>query len=297
MKVRLFGFFVSLAAAVMLIPSCKGGKSVDAVVEDADTIIADCDQYVRFETTKGDFVIKLYRGTPLHRHNMVRRVRKGEYDGQLFFGVERKYKVQAGDAGSRGAKPGVALGVKEEYDTIPGEINPWKYYHKRGAVGQASLRQVEYSTSDQFYIITGAKMNASSLPKLEDKIQKKWFKVLKDSLTQPHAREIIEYREKGYKNKISVLNDKLNKETQAILDKRRTFHYSAEQIKEYTTTGGAPNLDGYYTVFGEVVEGMEVIDSISMCHVDKNGRPVPDVKIVKATLIDWNSDSQDTPAE
>lgn len=292
MRKILFGLSVIMAVALM--PGCNnGGKQAVAETEDADTIIADCDQYVKFETSMGDFVIKLYRDTPLHRHNMVRQVRKGVYDGQLFFGVERKYKIQAGDPKSKNAKPGVALGVEEENDTIPGEINPWKYYHKRGAVGQASMRQVNYSTSQQFYIITGAKTNASSLPALEEKIQKKWYKALKDSLTQPHAQEIIEYREKGYKNKISVLNDQLNKETDAIMNSRKAFHFSEEQIKEYTTVGGAPTLDGYYTVFGEVIEGMEVVDSISLSHVDRNSRPVPDVKIIKATLIDW----PESPAE
>lgn len=291
-------FLAALMAVMALLPSCNGrGGSPETEVEDADTIIADCDQYVRFETTMGDFVIKLYRGTPLHRHNMVRQVRKGVYDGQLFFGVERKYKIQAGDPKSKNAKPGVALGVDEINDTIPSEINPWKYYHKRGAVGQASLRQVNYSTSQQFYIITGAKVNASSLEGMEKKIQKKWFSVLRDSLAQPYAKEFLEYKEKGYKNKSSVLRDKLTKQAEAVMNERPVFHFSKEQIREYTTIGGAPTLDGYYTVFGEVIEGMNVIDSISMSHVDKNSRPVPDVKIIRAVLIDCPEGNQETPAE
>lgn len=291
---KKLAFLLTAFISVMLF-SCigNGGDASVETVDDADTVIADCDQYVRFETTMGDFVIKLYRGTPLHRHNMIRQVRKGVYDGQLFFGVEKNYKIQAGDPKSKGAKAGVALGVDEVNDTIKGEINPWLYYHKRGAVGQASLRQVDYSTSQQFYIITGAKSNASSFPGLEEKIQKKWYKALKDSLTQPHAKEIMEYREKGYKNKISVLNDQLNKETDAILKNRKEFHFSKKQIEEYTTIGGAANLDGYYTVFGEVIEGMDVVEAIASSHVDKNSRPVPDVKIIKATEIDC----PETPAE
>lgn len=286
------GFTLFVLASVAMMFSC-GQKSTTAVfdVDDADTIIADCDQYVKFETTKGDFIIKLYRGTPLHRHNMVRNAKHGVYDGQLFFGVEKNYKIQTGDPKSKGVKPGVALGVDEVNDTIKGEINPWLYYHKRGAVGQASLRQVDYSTSQQFYIITGTKSNASSFPKLEEKIYKKWYQCLKDSLTQPYAKEIIEYREKGYKNKISVLNDKLKKETESILSGRQDFHFSKQQIEEYTTVGGAPNLDGYYTVFGEVIEGLDVVEAIAASHVDKNSRPVPDVRIVKATVIDCPENS------
>ncbi|MCQ2110071.1 MAG: peptidylprolyl isomerase [Bacteroidaceae bacterium] len=276
-----------LVLAFLFATGCGNSqKSTSVPEEDIDTVIVDSDQYVRFETTAGNFVIKLYRGTPLHRHNMVKQVKKGVYDGQLFFGIERGYKIQAGDPKSKGARPGVALGVEEENDTIQSEINPFKYYHKKGAVGQASLRQFDFSTSQQFYIITGIKSNDATLDACEKKINKRYFKAVKDSLTQPYAKDILEYRDKGYKNKISVLNDKLNKETEAIMKTRPEFKYSKAQRKQYATEGGAANLDGFYTVFGEVIEGIEVIEKISMMHVDINSRPDPDVKIIKATLID-----------
>ena len=68
--------------------------------------------------------------------------------------------------------------------------------------------------------------------------------------------------------------------------KRRSFAYSQEQTKEYTTTGGAPSLDGLYTVFGEITEGMDVIDKISALHTTKGGRPDPDVKIIRAYVLE-----------
>lgn len=281
-----------------LIAGCQG-KSNQSVTEeiDADTIIVDDDQYVLFETTKGNFIVKLYRETPLHRHNMVKQVRKGIYDGQLFFGVQKNYKVQAGDPKSRGAKPGTVIGIDEENDTIMSEIQPTKFYHKRGAVGQASLKQFSFSTSQQFYIITGTKSNDKTLANQEEKINKRYYKAVKDSLTQPYAKEILEYREKKYTNKISVLNDKLNKETDKIMATRPVFKYSSEQINTYKTIGGAPTLDGFYTVFGEVIEGIEVVEAITQLHTDKNYRPSPDVKIIKATLIDNPQATNPAPAQ
>ncbi len=281
-----------------LIAGCQG-KSNQSVTEeiDADTIIVDDDQYVLFETSKGNFIVKLYRETPLHRHNMVKQVRKGIYDGQLFFGVQKNYKVQAGDPESRGAKPGTVIGIDEENDTIMSEIQPTKFYHKRGAVGQASQKQFSFSTSQQFYIITGTKSNDKTLANQEEKINKRYYKAVKDSLTQPYAKEILEYREKKYTNKISVLNDKLNKETDKIMATRPVFKYSSEQINTYKTTGGAPTLDGFYTVFGEVIEGIEVVEAITMVKVDKNYRPTPDVKIIKATLIDNPQATTAAPAQ
>lgn len=289
---------ISLFMLLALIAGCQG-KSNQSVTEeiDADTIIVDDDQYILFETSKGNFIVKLYRETPLHRHNMVKQVRKGIYDGQLFFGVQKNYKVQAGDPKSRGAKPGTVIGIDEENDTIMSEIQPTKFYHKRGAVGQASLKQFSFSTSQQFYIITGTKSNDKTLANQEEKINKRYYKAVKDSLTQPYAKEILEYREKKYTNKISVLNDKLNKETDKIMATRPVFKYSSEQINTYKTIGGAPTLDGFYTVFGEVIEGIEVVEAITQLHTDKNYRPSPDVKIIKATLIDNPQATNPAPAQ
>jgi peptidylprolyl isomerase len=296
MKKIFFAF--SLIITMILCNNCQNGSKKTPIEEtDTDTIIVDADQYIRFETSKGTFIVKLYKDTPLHRHNMVKQAKKGVYDGQLFFGVERKYKIQAGDPKSKGAAAGKALGIEEENDTIMGEIMPNKHYHKRGAIGQASMRQFNFSTSQQFYIITGKKCNISELTSQERKINKRYFKAVKDSLTQPYAKQILEYQKKKYNNKISVLNDNLNKETEKIMATRPEFVYSKEQIADYTTIGGAPGLDGLYTVFGEVIEGMEVIDAISSSHIDKNSRPVPDVKIIKATLIDNPSQNTSLPAQ
>lgn len=286
MKRYLIGIPVVLA--LLFATNCKNNNAAAPVEEvDADTIILDADQYVRFETTQGNFTIKLYRETPLHRHNMVRQARKGFYDNQLFFGIQKGYKIQAGDVKSKNAKPGQEIGVDEENDTIMSEINPWKFYHKRGAVGQASYKQFKFSTSQQFYIITGSKVKTNTLPTQESKINKRYRQVVKDSLTQLHAKELREWKKYGENKKISKLNDQLNKQTDGIMKTRRTFSYSKQQIKEYGEVGGAPNLDGMYTVFGEVIEGMDVVEAISQLPaIRKNGRPDPDVKIIKAYVLE-----------
>lgn len=59
-----------------------------------------------------------------------------------------------------------------------------------------------------------------------------------------------------------------------------TPHEFSEAEKElYATVGGAPHLDGNYTVFGHVVEGMDVVDRIAMLPVDRNDRPVQDIRM------------------
>ena len=66
------------------------------------------------------------------------------------------------------------------------------------------------------------------------------------------------------------------------------FHkrFSPEQIKTYTTVGGAPHLDGEYTVFGEVIEGMEIVDKIASLPCDKNDRPKEDVVIISIEILE-----------
>ena len=288
MKRYLIG--IPLVLSLLFATNCKNnGTAAPAEEVDADTIILDADQYVRFETTKGNFTLKLYRETPLHRHNMVRLARKGFYDGQLFFGIQRNYKIQSGDVNSKNAKPGQEIGIDVKDDTIASEVNPWKFYHKRGAVGQASTKQFNYSTSQQFYIITGSKVKTNTLPAQEKIINKRYRQAVKDSITQPHAKDILTWQKYGEKKKISKLNQQLNDQADAIMKTRKEFTYSKEQIKEYGEVGGVPNLDGLYTVFGEVSEGMDVVEAISLMHATgKNGRPEPDVKIIRAYVIEEN---------
>ena len=279
---------IPLVLALIFATNCNNNQPAATVEEvDADTIILDADQYVRFETTQGNFTIKLYRETPLHRHNMVRLARKGVYDNQLFFGIKKGYKIQCGDINSKNAKPDKEIGIDIEDDTIASEVDPWRFYHKRGAVGQASTVQFKYSTSQQFYIITGSKVKTNTLSSQESKINKRYRQVVKDSLTQLHAKELREWKKYGENKKISKLNDQLNKQTDGIMKTRRTFSYSKQQIKEYGEVGGAPNLDGMYTVFGEIIEGMDVVEAISQLPaIRKNGRPDPDVKIIRAYVLE-----------
>lgn len=276
-----------LLLAVLFSTNC-GNKTTGTETSafDADTIILDQDQFVRFETTAGNFTIKLYRETPLHRHNMVRYARDGRYDGQLFFGIQKGYKIQCGDMKSIGAKPGVELGIEEKYDTIASEIQPTKFYHKKGAVGQASVTQFHYSTSQQFYIVTGAKAKDTQLANQEKAINKRYRQAVKDSLTQPYADQLREWQKYKESKKISKLNNQLNKETDAIMATRTAFKYSKAQVDDYLNNGGAPGLDGQYTVFGEVIEGYEVIEKICNSHTDRHYRPDPDVKIIRAYVLE-----------
>ena len=70
--------------------------------------------------------------------------------------------------------------------------------------------------------------------------------------------------------------------------KQRTgkeMNVTPEQFEAYTTVGGTPHLDGGYTVFGEVVRGLEVVEAIQGVKCDANDRPLRDVRIIKMELV------------
>ena len=58
-----------------------------------------------------------------------------------------------------------------------------------------------------------------------------------------------------------------------------------EMIETYKTVGGTPHLDGQYTVFGEVTQGLDIVERIMQAETDKNDRPLKDVRILKVKII------------
>lgn len=277
--------FVALIATLLL-GACQNQKKEAPQTEpvDTDTVIVDADQYLLMETSEGNITIKLYRETPLHRHNFVKLARKGYYDNQQFFRIQNNFTVQAGDPKSKGATRETPLGENDVDYTIPEEIQPAKFYHKRGALAMASYYKMEKSSGGHFYFVTGFKYNDTKLFNVEDKYNKELRKEVFDSITHtsPYAEQLKEYAKDQKRNmpKIRELKKQITADTDKVMAHRKQFHYSKEQKELYKTIGGAADLDGYYTVFGEIVEGLDVLTKIEKRAVDSRLRPI-DAVIIK----------------
>ena len=282
-----------LLSTALLLGACQNMKKETTPVEpeDTDTVIVDADQYLLMETSEGNLTLKLYRETPLHRHNFVKLARKGYYDNQQFFRIQNNFTVQAGDPKSKGATRETPLGDNDVDYTIPEEIQPEKFIHKRGALAMASYYKMEKSSGGHFYFVTGFKYNDTKLFNAEDKYNKELRKEVFDSITHtsPYVEQLQEYAKDQKRNmpKIRELKKKITADTDKIMANRKQFHYSKEQKTLYTTMGGAADLDGYYTVFGEIVEGLDVLTKIEKRAVDSRLRPIEPVVIKRVREIQY----------
>jgi cyclophilin family peptidyl-prolyl cis-trans isomerase len=280
-------------SAALLLGACQNMKKETTPVEpeDTDTVIVDADQYLLMETSEGNLTIKLYRETPLHRHNFVKLARKGYYDNQQFFRIQNNFTVQAGDPKSKGATRETPLGENDVDYTIPEEIQPEKFIHKRGALAMASYYKMEKSSGGHFYFVTGFKYSDNKLFNAEDKYNKELRKEVFDSITHtsPYAEQLQEYAKDQKRNmpKIRELKKKITADTDKAMANRKQFHYTREQKELYKTTGGAADLDGYYTVFGEIVEGLDVLTKIEKRAVDSRLRPIEPIIIKRVREIQY----------
>lgn len=283
-------FIMAVLCNIMLTACNNTKKDAPAEPLDTDTVIVDTDQYLLMETSEGNITLRLYRETPLHRHNFVKLAKRGYYDGQLFYRLQNNFTVQAGDPKSKGAARNTPLGENDVDYSIPEEIQPEKFYHKRGALAMASYYKMEKSSGGHFYIVTGFKYSDTKLFNAEDKYNKRLRKEVFDSITQtePFAQQLKEYSKdtKRYMPKIREIKKQITAATDKVMSTRKQFHYTPEQKKIYKTMGGAADLDGYYTVFGEVIEGMDVVTKIEKRAVDSRLRPFEDVTIIKVREIE-----------
>lgn len=200
---------------------------------------------VKLSTIHGDMTILLYDETPLHRDNFVKLVKEGFYNDLLFHRIIRNFMIQGGDPDSKGAPASQRLGVGGPGYTIDAEFHD-NLIHKKGAL--AAARRGGPSNP-------GKKSSGSQ------------FYIVQGRISPEAQLKNMEMRRNQGKDSLNF------------------FHYSLEQIEAYSSIGGTPNLDGDYTVFGEVIEGLEVVDIIASVQTAPGDRPVEDVKMT-ITIIE-----------
>lgn len=206
------------------------------------------EQKVLIQTTEGDITLKLYNETPLHRDNFIKLVKAKTYNGVLFHRVIKEFMIQGGDPNSKTAATDAMLGDGDVGYTIPAEFRTPEIYHKYGAL--AAAREGDDSNPQK----------ASSGCQFYIVVGKKFTDEQLDKLQES---KIARY---GHAND-------------------STYKFSTQARRDYKAIGGTPHLDGNYTVYGEVLKGMDVVEKISKSETNSMDRPLKDIRILKMRLI------------
>lgn len=237
-------------------------------------------------TNYGTIVLKLSDETPLHRDNFIKLVNKGIYDSLLFHRVIREFMIQGGDIQSKSADSVASLGSADLPYQIPAEIVP-NLFHKKGALGAARTSNPERaSSSTQFYIVQGKIQNDSLLAHNEGRINKMLARHF--GINDPVNKSLADSIQVAVAAKDTATVQILNKRMNSILDSYtnfETYKIPEEHRSVYRSIGGSPHLDQNYTVFGEVIEGLEVVDAIAAVETGPRDRPVVEVRILSMRIL------------
>jgi len=232
------------------------------------------DYLVTIKTSYGDMKIILYDQTPQHKENFIKLAKNGDYDSTIFHRVIGDFMIQGGDVN---AKPGNEN--KIDYK-IPAEFVDTLFHHK-GALAAAregdNRNPTKASSGCQWYIVQGIVYGDGELTTdmakinkyLKQLIEKPGYTYLQEELSRIYYDE----GEAAFNKKLMELKPVLENEFNENFDK----DFPKERLELYTTMGGTPHLDDDYTVFGRVVEGLDVIDKIAAVETGRMDKPVEDV--------------------
>jgi cyclophilin family peptidyl-prolyl cis-trans isomerase len=283
MKNRHFSWFLILITSLLFF-NCQSQSNEKMNI----TAGADEDYVVTISTKHGDMKVVLFDETPQHKANFINLVKKGFYDSLLFHRVIQTFMAQGGDPTSKGAKPFQSLGAGDPGYKVPAEIpsgTDKKLFHKKGALAAArqgdQVNPKKESNGSQFYIVQGKTYSTQELEgmKVDYKKMNELFPKLLNMPEHLNLRnEVVAFQTANDRQGLNKLfqNSKNLMETTFGVE-LDLAPFSKEQMTAYSTIGGTPMLDGEYTVFGQVVEGLEVVDKICAQPVGAADRPKEDI--------------------
>ena len=239
---------------------------------------------VSIKTTLGDIKIKLYDGTPKHRDNFIHLVNSGFYDGVSFHRVIKEFMIQSGDPLTKTGGTAILPDSLKTY-TIPAEFNS-QYFHKKGALAAArqgnDVNPLMRSSGTQFYIVQGVKFNDDDLNQAEQRINSNMKQTLFTGLIK-ETTDSLKLIGKAVSE--AEIQDIASIKMFQYLSTHKDYKIPEEQREVYKTIGGTPRLDGTYTVFGEVTEGLDIVDKIAEVPTDSNDKPLNEIKILKVKIV------------
>ena len=250
--------------------------TINAQNKEKETIVVVTTDY-------GKMRIKLYNETPQHRDNFIKLINQGFYNDLLFHRVIKDFMIQGGDPESKGAPASKQLGAGDVGYTVPAEFVYPKYYHKKGALAAArqgdQVNPQKRSSGCQFYIVQGKPMTDQELEGMEKNMQNKAKESRFYEIAATKTELIQRLQTAGDQAGLQKLQSEILAQVDSELAKKEPLKLTAQMRKDYKTIGGTAFLDNEYTVFGEVIEGLDVIDKIAAVKTRPGDRPEVDLKM------------------
>jgi cyclophilin family peptidyl-prolyl cis-trans isomerase len=245
--------------------------------------LAKKEPIVVMKTSEGTIKLKLYNDTPIHRDNFIKLSKSKFFEGIIFHRVIKNFMIQSGDPDSRNPKPDSTYGEGGPGYDLPAEIVN-THFHKKGVLAAAregdKTNPERKSSGSQFYIVQGKKFTDAELDAVEKKVN--------DRLRLNTIEKIFESEKaKPENNALSAEEFKnlVNLKVEAAVNSTPPFKISEERREVYKKIGGSPHLDSSYTIFGEVIEGMDVVDKIAATPTNPKDRPLKDIFILNVKVI------------
>lgn len=239
---------------------------------------------ILIQTSLGDIKIRLYDETPIHRDNFIKLVKAGVYDGISFHRVINKFMIQSGDPKTNPDYKAGSNDTLTQY-TIPAEFNKL-FFHKKGALAAArrgnDVNPEMRSSGTQFYIVQGETYTDSELDQAGQRINGNIKQGIFNNLIKQTADSISS---SGAIPNADIVQEIASTKMFQYLSENDDFKFTPEQREVYKTLGGTPRLDATYTVFGEVTEGLDIVDKIAAVPTDNTDKPLTDIQITKMKIL------------
>lgn len=269
--------FTLLAIALGFI-GCDSKKETSIATPEKRTTIEMTTHY-------GTMVIELYNETPKHRDNFVKLAKEKVFDSVVFHRVIEAFVVQGGNPATK-PTPVDSTKLKALEYKVDAEFSP-ALFHKKGALGAARDGNLQRaSSSTQFYFVQGKVYNDSLLNLAQNTINERlaahYFK--NDTVNKPIMDALQQAMDARNRELYFAINDSINKLSKDYTN-FDSYEISADQWETYKSIGGTPTLDQNYTVFGEIVQGIEVMDSIASVPTNEQDRPLKDVRIYNLKVL------------
>ena len=248
---------------------------------------------ILISTSFGNMKLKLFNETPNHRDNFLKLVQEHFYDSLLFHRVIEGFMIQGGDPDSKNAEPIKLLGDGDLKYTIPSEIIP-TLCHKKGMLCAArngdDVNPEKASSAAQFYIVQGKVRTDEDLISYEKRINKPIIAKIKEEVLNKAENNSLKLKidlakKEQNNDSLMVYFKTVNKLVEDEYAKTPHYTFPPEHKTIYKTIGGTPHLDSQYTIFGEVIEGLDVIDKIAAVGKNKDDRPLIDIRM-KVSIIE-----------